>query len=106
MGIPVILRLWAGHYFVVLVASILFLTLFPFPVSIAQFKGKFWNDNWSDTSNITRKHSYFYWCCVAPCTKVKQGALALPVCEAGRVCNATKDIFSDLFLFAVLHLVA
>jgi hypothetical protein len=61
----------AGHYFFDLVHLHLVLTIFPFPVSTAEFIGEFWANKQSATSDLAPTvlalYRIRYWRYVAPC---------------------------------------
>jgi hypothetical protein len=60
-----------GRFYVVLLRLHLAFTIFPFPVSTAQFIGKFWKTRRSATSDVAlhllRRYMNFYWCYDARC---------------------------------------
>jgi hypothetical protein len=80
-GVNSSLNRGAGHYFFVLVHLHLVLSIFPLPVSTAEFIGEFWSNKRSDTSDVPltvlAQYRIRYWRYVATCAYRQSGAPSL-----------------------------
>jgi hypothetical protein len=92
----------AGHYFFVLVRLHLFLSIFPFPVSTAQFIGEFWKNRWSATSNVAPAVLVLYRNVIGatlhPALKGKAGQFAVPIGKVRQIFSQRQlEVFADFF---------